>query len=210
MSDDTNNEDAPRKDWRTESAERKATILAALAEMGVTVEATFVPFSRSRNKDKKSERRKSGGVPTPEFSLNWNIVVMRNGRTVLTCEYSAGEGLLPSYKQSGSYTVDEWAALAWEAENGFAAGLGSVLGIWKKNPKAPLMPEPADVMYSLLNDADVMNYISFEEWAPNVGYDPDSRAAEKVYQACLASALALHNGLGAENMKKLSELFQDY
>ena len=50
----------------------------AIAELGLTVESVFVPFSQSRNKD---ETRKS---------LNWRVTVKRNGRDVLTTDYSAG------------------------------------------------------------------------------------------------------------------------
>jgi hypothetical protein len=42
-----------------------------------------------------------------------------------------------------------------------------------------------------------------------IGYDPDSRSAEKVCQACLKIALELRNGLGESNLARLREATQD-
>ena len=49
-------------------------------------------------------------------------------------------------------------------------------------------PTPADVLSSLLVDAAVEDYTSFEDWAADLGYDPDSRKAARTYDACLAMA----------------------
>lgn len=65
-------------DWQAESAARNAEIDATLARLGLTVESVFIPFSASRN---KAEEYKS---------LNWRVTVKRNGRDVLTTDYSAG------------------------------------------------------------------------------------------------------------------------
>lgn len=45
---------------------------SALADLGLTVDSVFVPFSRSRNKGEKYK------------SLNWQVTVKRNGRNILT------------------------------------------------------------------------------------------------------------------------------
>lgn len=45
-------------------------------------------------------------------------------------------------------------------------------------------PEAASVMQSLFSDADTVEYSAediFEEWASELGYDPDSRKAEQIY-----------------------------
>jgi hypothetical protein len=36
-----------------------------------------------------------------------------------------------------------------------------------------------------VSDSDCLEY-DFEEWAENLGYDPDSRKAEKTYKACIS------------------------
>jgi hypothetical protein len=46
-------------------------------------------------------------------------------------------------------------------------------------------PTAADVMTCLASDASSYeNARSFEDWASDLGYDTDSRSAEKVYKAC--------------------------
>jgi hypothetical protein len=54
------------------------TLAAAIAKHGLTVDAVFVPFSQSRNKAQKSP------------SLNWRVTLRRNGKDVLTTDYSSG------------------------------------------------------------------------------------------------------------------------
>ena len=45
-------------------------------------------------------------------------------------------------------------------------------------------PDPARVLEALLSDAATVNNArSFEEWAADLGYDPDSRKAEGIYKA---------------------------
>lgn len=58
-------------------------------------------------------------------------------------------------------------------------------------------PTAADVLSSLLLDAtSVENAGSFEEWARDLGYDPDSRKAEKIYRACERTVPKLRRFLG--------------
>ena len=49
-------------------------------------------------------------------------------------------------------------------------------------------PTAADVLSSLLIDAAVEDHSSFEEWAANLGYDPDSRKAARTYRGCVKMA----------------------
>jgi len=46
-------------------------------------------------------------------------------------------------------------------------------------------PTAFEVMYCLVSDASYADY-SYEEWAESIGYDVDSREAEKTYKACIA------------------------
>lgn len=46
-------------------------------------------------------------------------------------------------------------------------------------------PTAYDVLCSLVMDAcSIEDSRGFEDWASNLGYDPDSRKAEKIYQQC--------------------------
>lgn len=47
------------------------------------------------------------------------------------------------------------------------------------------MPELADVLSSLVLDASCWdNARTFEDFCDEFGYDPDSRSAERIYEAC--------------------------
>lgn len=60
-------------------------------------------------------------------------------------------------------------------------------------------PEVAEVLDSLASDAStVENATSFEDWAGELGYDPDSRKAEQTYKACKRIAGDLRAFLGKD------------
>lgn len=63
----------------------KALVADAMAALGLTVESVFVPFSNSRN------------AGNDHKSLNWKVSLLRQGRPVLTCDYSAGVASCPGY-----------------------------------------------------------------------------------------------------------------
>ena len=56
-------------------------------------------------------------------------------------------------------------------------------------------PTAEDVMECLLSDAQAEND-DFEGWASDLGYDTDSRQAEKTYKACVDIAHRLRKLLG--------------
>lgn len=58
-------------------------------------------------------------------------------------------------------------------------------------------PTAADVLECLLSDASVDGQ-SFEEWASDTGFDPDSRKAEKIYNACVSQTTKLKTLLGRD------------
>lgn len=184
-------------------------------ELGLTVEAVFVPFSRSRNAAEKSP------------SLNWRVslkIEPKAGgtrRTVLETDYSAGCGHCPAYKGSvkafgAPNSLMRDGAIRAECETGRAVRVfdsaNSPTGYAVRTLEGgkPLMPESADVIASLVLDSDALDCAAFEEWAGNLGYDTDSRSAEKTYRACLEIALALRNGIGEAGLAKLREACQDY
>ena len=60
---------------------------------GLTIEATFVPFSRSRFANTKDKPNVN------DLSLNWRVSLLCHGKHVLTTDYMAGVGHCPSYKR---------------------------------------------------------------------------------------------------------------
>lgn len=170
---------------------------AKIAELGLTVESKFIPFSQSRNKAEKHK------------TLNWSVTVKRNGRDVLTCDYSAGIAYCPAYNRKVPVAWDRpdrmWIPLAtdFECESGFA--LDRVV-TWRRDfvadRKKPILPDALDVLYSLSMDSDVLNYAGFESWAETFDYAAD--------RACLDIALKLRAALGDAGMECLNTIFQDY
>ena len=165
-------------------SEAKERAQAVVAELGLTVESVFVPWSESRNKGEK--------LP----SLNWVVSLKRNGALVWAGAYSAGCGHCPSKEEP---------ARRWECENGRKAS--AVRG---RGTGPELKPDAIDVLYSLVMDADALDAGGFEEWAGDLGYDVDSRKAEKTYNACIGIGLKLRRHLGEGGIVKLREAFQDY
>lgn len=69
----------------------------------------------------------------------------------------------------------------------FSTGSG-----WTREPSA------ADVLGCLSDDSASIKDYDFEEWCSNLGYDTDSRKAEKTYKACERQAAKLEAFLGSD------------
>ena len=175
----------------------KEKILAVANEIGLTMTCEFVPWSLSRNAGEK--------MP----SLNWKVTLSKGDRKLLTTDYMAGSGRCPSYKQ-GDNTISRSEAVRFECEQGRAAAIHNTGTKFNLLGGKRILPDLADVLHSLVSDADVIDHGSFEEWADNYGYDVDSRAAEKIYRACLDIALTLRSGIGQDKLDALREAGQDY
>lgn len=163
--------------------------LKFLKQLGIMYSGTFIPFSQSRNKGKKK---------LTDRSLNWKLNISRGGHK-MKVDYQQGIAFCPSYAQ-GAMSVATAEALEFEAENGRHAGKRGEIEI----------PPLEDVLYSLIQDSSVLDHPNFDAWAIDYGYDPDSKSAEKIYNACRENALMLRIVLGEDNIKILQELFQDY
>lgn len=65
-------------------------------------------------------------------------------------------------------------------------------------------PTAADVLNCCAGDSSsVENARSFEDWASDLGYDPDSRKAEKIFKICEVQAAKLKKFLGEDLYKIL-------
>lgn len=156
---------------------------------GLIYAAEFVPQSLSRN----------AGAKRP--TINWRVTLSRKGRKPLTCDYSQGIAHRPGYNH-GRKTMDD-------AADDYLAAEGGKTPIKNSRHHARPLPKPelADILYSLVSDSDVLEYPLFEDWAPDFGYDPDSREAEKIYRECLKNALALRQLIDIDAAR---EAFADY
>lgn len=176
-------------------------ILDFIDKYNLTMKTTFIPFS-------KSKHAKPNIAGELWRSLNWKIVLSRNGREVLTTDYAAGEGSCPSYKQ-GELSIDEKAAIDFELEQGKRAALLPTLGVFHGMSK-PILPDFCDVLSSLALDATAIDYPTYEQWGPELGYDVDSRKGEAIYRQCLEIGLMLRAGMGETGLTELREACQDY
>lgn len=164
----------------------KTAIETAAAHLGLTMSAVFIPWDKSRK----------AGEKTP--SLNWKVTILKNGKPFFTCDYTAGIGHCPSY--------DKFPLTLFVAER-TASECGS--GRSRKDGK-PILPELADVLSSLVLDAEAIDYPTFESWASALGFDTDSRAAEKTYRARLESALAIRAAIGEGGLTMLRQAADGY
>jgi hypothetical protein len=65
-------------------------------------------------------------------------------------------------------------------------------------------PKLKEVLDCIVSDAvSVENSNSLEDWARDLGYDEDSRKAEKIFKTCLRGAKKLRRLLGTETYKEL-------
>jgi hypothetical protein len=171
-----------------------AAIDAVITQLGLTMTAVFVPWSQSRSR--KDSPRLS------DYSLNWRVTLLKDGKEVVTTDYSAGIGHCKNQpKHYGRPTIYEVNLIAAECE-------GKALceaGITRANN-----PELRDIVHSILLDSEAIEHGSFESWARDFGYDTDSRKAEAIYRTCLEYGLKLRLAIGDTGITALREVFQDY
>ncbi len=146
------------------------------ANCGVTMTTEYVPTNNA-----EAIRKETGHWPMLMYrpTLTWSD---GKGRSVThTFDYGAGIGHVRGLKTS-NLTVFDLDVLKAVYETGY-------------NPQYPhepaYTPELADVLYCLIMDSYVLDYSNFEDWAESLGYDTDSRSAEKTYRACIENALKL-------------------
>ncbi len=155
---------------------------------GITYNAEFVPLSQSRN----------AGEEPP--TLNWRVTIGGPGKQALITDYMQGVGHLPKYNHyERSVVYRHYVIEACEK------------GRWNfGNQLIPVRVKPPtfhDVLYCLVSDAEVLEYVCFEDWAECYGYDTDSRKAEDIYKACLKIALQLRQLI---DLSEAREAFEDY
>jgi hypothetical protein len=71
-------------------------------------------------------------------------------------------------------------------------------------------PKEADLFNCLLSDTSDIDGNLFEDWADNLGYDSDSRSAEKIFSACQATLGNLQRLFDPSELRDLREIFSDY
>ena len=181
-------------------------IQKVLDELGLSVIFEFVPFSKSRNYKKDAK--------ISDLSLNYKGHILKNGKEIAVVDYQMGIAHCPSYvrKWNGRMTISEADAIKRECETGVVVKdkLGFInqekLGTIKKQ----ILPDTLDFFYYVVSDCGVIYSSSFEEWAADFGFNPDSRSDERIYNECLKTALKINAANGSEGIVKLREAFEDF
>ena len=109
----------------------------------------------------------------------------------------------------GTYEVDHYSARFTNRHNRHVFVTSYSVGEGCRDRKV----HPADILSVVFSDADVLNYDTFEEWAIDVGLDPDSRRVEKAFNDGNRNVLALWSFLESIDSGLFSELentLQDY
>jgi hypothetical protein len=181
------------------------TLAEVVNELGIKMDVVFVPWSRSRNAKRDPVMA--------DRSLNWKVTLYRESPetpykgVILNTDYTAGLAHCPSYKANARPTISYTNVITYETEHGKTARLLASDHIL---PGPAILPKLTDVVYSLVSDASVLDYPTYEEWAMDFGYDEDSRAGEAIYKTCLQTALQLRAHLGEANLTRLRNAIQDY
>jgi len=184
-----------------------------MKENEITVEAVFVPFSQSRNAKPEPKLK--------DLSLNWRVTLKYRGLEVMATDYSAGTGHCESIGMEGQplgsmmnvrFAADEEAIRA-ECETGKARIKGRVRTRRGEHDASRetwnTMPEPEDVLHSLLMDGEAINAGGFESWTEDFGMDTDSIKAKAMYDACVETGIRLRSAFGETLLGELNDAAQD-
>jgi len=85
----------------------------------------------------------------------------------------------------------------------------SLMGAERLAQAKPQAPGPADVLHSVLSDAEACGQ-SFESWCGDFGYDTDSRKAFATYEACQRNGDKVRGIFTREELARFATELQDY
>ena len=187
----------------------KAELEAWASEHGASLETVFVPWSQSRSY--------VAGTPAFRRNLNWRCTLRRwhglgdarEPRPVISFDYSAGIAHAPIYKRAHRPGEPRFNTLHWEKAIIHETEIGRA-SLAYGSSGVPIRPSFIDVLASIALDASAIDSATFEDWAGELGYDPDSRKGEAIYRECLAHALAIRAAFGEAALAALREAASDY
>ena len=203
--------------------EIRAAVDEYLEREGITVEFRQINKYEAENVDKEYKHS----------NAFWRATIT-SGRASMTVQYSEGEGnflkqrvgkvciadhkIMNEFKELYLDRCVRNGVVRWFEQrnlNHFLSEFAKKDRVKKVSTKGGtrklqlVPPAPADLLYCLCMECDVMDSGGFEEWARDYGYDQDSRKAEKIYNLCIEQSLKLRSVLGEKRINELRELIQD-
>jgi hypothetical protein len=183
--------------------ETTPSLLAEVADrLGFTLDVIAGPTAAVEPADSKDSK--------PWVHIAFSVRLMRNGREVLTTPYRMGVGHVSKGALLAVRDVTNHEQLCQNAirnnRTPHHEAPGHLSLLEKAARLAKLVPTLADVLHSLVCDgAAYFDAETFEDWASNYGYDPDSRKAKAVWKACDETGRKLSRVLSADELATLRE-----
>ena len=163
-----------------------------------------------------------GSIDDTWQHISYVVAVDHAGQEVWKGNYHIGVGHVDPKKagnawngfQASKLTESERAMLhAWQTRPGvkFSDPLNQAKLAAKLAKMQSVTPQLEDVCHSLLSDgAAHFDSLTFEEWASDLGYDTDSRKAEKTFTACVEIGRAFARSISREKLECLREWACNY
>lgn len=159
--------------------------------------------------------------------VRWPVTLMQGNRRLIETKYGKGCGHFQK-------TIEKVRTSPFICLNGKRLPLTSeeegMFWTWEKNPQSVFKhkdiwgslcvklaqadksthPTLEEVLGCLLMEgAADFNAMSFEDWACEYGYDPDSRKAERVYNECVQLGRVLRSAIPTSDLNKAIEWSQN-
>lgn len=103
----------------------------------------------------------------------------------------------------------DWSKEAKHYQCVFRMGNNSFVCHFSQGSAHKYEPQAHDVLECLYSDMECAQY-GFDDFCSNLGYDRDSRKAERIYEACRESGKKLQKFLGKEKLAALGKAIQKY
>ena len=87
-------------------------------------------------------------------------------------------------------------------------GRGRMTVNWSQGPAIVSQPTVADVLACVVDDTRDIDQ-PFDSWAGDIGFNPDSRKAERIFRACQRQGRALARLFSADEVELMQEAAMD-
>lgn len=132
--------------------------------------------------------------------LKWNALFHpASGRPGEAFDYYTGSGCCP--KPTPKELGDSNAASSTDRRKSYIECWAALAAIRRTR----WTPDPIEILWAIARDGDALES-TFEDWASELGYDTDSRKAERTYRACQENCLRLKKILSADQIQILRGL----